>query len=78
MLSDYFPRLRFCFGGVPRERGINLSGGQKARVSVARALYRHRTTDLYLFDDPFSAVDVAVGTTMFHKGLLGVLAGKTR
>ena len=38
------------------ERGINLSGGQKARVSFARALYRKNMTNLYLLDDPLSAV----------------------
>lgn len=41
------------------ERGINLSGGQKQRVSFARALYANR--EVYLFDDPFSAVDTHVG-----------------
>ena len=37
------------------ERGINISGGQKARISLARALYSE--ADIYLFDDPLSAVD---------------------
>lgn len=37
------------------ERGINLSGGQKQRVQLARAVYRD--ADIYLLDDPFSAVD---------------------
>lgn len=40
------------------EKGTTLSGGQKARVSLARALYSNR--DIYLFDDPFSAVDTKV------------------
>lgn len=41
------------------EKGINLSGGQKQRVSVARAVYQN--CDVYLFDDPLSAVDAHVG-----------------
>merc|ERR1712113_92846 len=45
------------------ERGINLSGGQKARISFARALYRKKMINLYLLDDPLSAVDVHVGKT---------------
>lgn len=44
------------------EKGINLSGGQKARVSLARALYSDK--DIYLLDDIISAVDVHVGNTI--------------
>ncbi|XP_041372527.1 ATP-binding cassette sub-family C member 4-like [Gigantopelta aegis] len=58
------------------ERGLMLSGGQKARLSLARALYRN--VDIYLLDDPLSAVDTKVGKHIFNKCLLQMLAGKTR
>jgi len=45
------------------ERGINLSGGQKQRIQIARALYQD--ADIYLFDDPFSAVDAHTGSHLF-------------
>lgn len=50
------------------EKGINLSGGQKQRVSLARAAYQRK--DLYLLDDPLSAVDAHVGAAIF-KDLIG-------
>jgi ABC-type multidrug transport system fused ATPase/permease subunit len=40
------------------ERGVNVSGGQKARISLARAIYQR--ADIYLLDDPLSAVDPEV------------------
>ncbi|CAG2055590.1 unnamed protein product [Timema podura] len=46
------------------ERGINLSGGQKQRVSLARTVYND--ADIYLLDDPLSAVDSHVGKHIFH------------
>ncbi|XP_048239475.1 multidrug resistance-associated protein 1-like [Haliotis rufescens] len=60
------------------ERGINLSGGQKQRVSLARAVYND--ADIYLLDDPLSAVDSHVGKHIFDKVIsrTGLLAGKTR
>ncbi|XP_057851270.2 putative ABC transporter C family member 15 [Cryptomeria japonica] len=57
------------------ERGINLSGGQKQRMQIARALYQD--ADIYLFDDPFSAVDAHTGTHIFQQCLLGILGSKT-
>ncbi|KAI0529340.1 hypothetical protein KFK09_001887 [Dendrobium nobile] len=57
------------------ERGINLSGGQKQRVQIARALYQE--ADIFLFDDPFSAVDAHTGSHLFKECLLGHLASKT-
>ncbi len=50
------------------EKGVSLSGGQKARVSLARALYVD--ADIYLLDDPLSAVDAAVGKHLFEKYVL--------
>lgn len=47
------------------DRGVSLSGGQRARVSLARALYTD--ADIYLLDDPLSAVDAAVGRHIFDK-----------
>ena len=41
------------------EKGINLSGGQKSRIALARAVYRD--ADVYLLDDPLGAVDANVG-----------------
>lgn len=57
------------------ERGSTLSGGQKARISLARALYSN--ADIYLFDDIFSAVDVHVGNFLISKTLIQYLKGKT-
>uniref|UniRef100_A0A1I7U8T3 ABC transmembrane type-1 domain-containing protein n=1 Tax=Caenorhabditis tropicalis TaxID=1561998 RepID=A0A1I7U8T3_9PELO len=60
------------------ENGITLSGGQKARISLARAVYQDK--DIYLLDDPLSAVDAHVGRALFDKviGPEGLLRSKTR
>ncbi|KAL9583744.1 MAG: hypothetical protein Q9212_002531 [Teloschistes hypoglaucus] len=60
------------------ERGISLSGGQKARVTLARAVYAR--ADVYLLDDCLSAVDQHVGRHLIDQvlGSNGLLASKTR
>lgn len=58
------------------ERGVSLSGGQKARVNLARALYVD--ADIYLMDDPLSAVDTHVGRHLFDKAINGYLRDKIR
>ncbi|XP_039727463.1 ATP-binding cassette sub-family C member 2 [Pteropus medius] len=60
------------------EKGINLSGGQKQRISLARAIYQN--LDIYILDDPLSAVDAHVGKHIFDKvlGPNGLLKDKTR
>jgi len=56
------------------ERGINISGGQKQRLNIARAIYSD--ADIILMDDPLSAVDAHVGRYIFDKAILGLLKGK--
>ncbi|KAA6379024.1 MAG: ABC transporter: Multidrug resistance-associated protein, ATP binding protein, partial [Streblomastix strix] len=58
------------------EKGVNLSGGQKARIQLARAVYSDR--DIYILDDPLSAVDAHVGRFLFDECIDGRLKGKTR
>ncbi|GLJ25992.1 hypothetical protein SUGI_0498570 [Cryptomeria japonica] len=57
------------------ERGVNLSGGQKQRIQLARALYQD--ADIYLLDDPFSAVDAHTATSLFKDYIMEALSKKT-
>ncbi|KAF1324581.1 Abc transporter c family member 2, partial [Globisporangium splendens] len=59
------------------ERGINLSGGQKARVAIARAIYRS-DYDILILDDPLSAVDPHVAHAIFEQCIVGLAKDKTR
>ena len=69
---------RFPAGDMTRvgERGIVLSGGQQARVALARGVYSN--ADVYLLDDPLSAVDSKVGHHIFNACVSSLLGGKTR
>ena len=58
------------------DRGMTLSGGQKARISLARAVYQD--FDIYLIDDPFASVDIHVGQHIYEKCILGLLKNKTK
>lgn len=58
------------------EKGINLSGGQKARVSLARAVYANKS--IVLMDDPISALDANVKKKIFKNVFMGQLKDKTR
>ncbi len=60
------------------EQGVNLSGGQKQRLSIARALYKG--ADVYVLDDPLSALDPQVGQEVFDRCICGTMArdGATR
>ena len=58
------------------ERGINLSGGQKARLSLARAVYHD--ADTIIMDDPISALDANVKKKIFKLVFMRKLADRTR
>ena len=57
------------------EKGLNLSGGQKARISIARAIYSD--SEIYIFDDPLSALDAYVGMNLFKEVFNDYLKQKT-
>ncbi|KAK8618769.1 hypothetical protein V6N13_132750 [Hibiscus sabdariffa] len=57
------------------QRGINMSGGQKQRIQLARAVYND--ADIYLLDDPFSAVDALTASVLFNDCVMKALEKKT-
>ncbi|CAJ2663697.1 unnamed protein product [Trifolium pratense] len=57
------------------QRGINMSGGQKQRIQLARAVYND--ADIYLLDDPFSAVDAHTAAILFNDCVMTALREKT-
>ncbi|KAI8847503.1 P-loop containing nucleoside triphosphate hydrolase protein [Chytridium lagenaria] len=75
-LGPDLERLPFGIKTQIGEKGVNISGGQKARVSLARAVYDD--ADIFLLDDPISALDAHVGQTVFQNCILGALNDKTR
>ncbi|XP_073894080.1 ATP-binding cassette sub-family C member 10 isoform X24 [Macaca fascicularis] len=58
------------------EKGMTLSGGQRARIALARAVYQEK--ELYLLDDPLAAVDADVANHLLHRCILGMLSHSTR
>ncbi|XP_059225376.1 probable multidrug resistance-associated protein lethal(2)03659 [Stomoxys calcitrans] len=70
-LERDFELLPYGDKTIVGERGASLSGGQKARINLARAVYRQ--ADIYLLDDPLSAVDTHVGRHLFDKCMRGYL-----
>jgi ABC-type iron transport system FetAB ATPase subunit len=79
MLADGTSALTpTCAGDMTEigEKGLNLSGGQRHRVALARACYAN--ADIYLLDDPLSAVDAHVGKKLLRSCIGGLLRNKTR
>ncbi|KAI7789255.1 ATP-binding cassette sub-family C member 8-like, partial [Triplophysa rosa] len=58
------------------ERGIILCGGQRQRISIARALYQH--TNVVFLDDPFYALDIHLSDHLMHEGILKFLRQEKR
>jgi ATP-binding cassette subfamily C (CFTR/MRP) protein 4 len=74
-LEHDFAVLPFGDRTLVGERGVMLSGGQKARINLARAVYKD--ADLYLLDDPLSAVDAHVGKQLFDNCIKYYLRNKS-
>ncbi|XP_012537913.1 multidrug resistance-associated protein 4 isoform X2 [Monomorium pharaonis] len=75
-LTKDFEQLPYGDKTLVGDRGTALSGGQRARINLARAVYRD--ADIYLFDDPLSAVDTHVGRHLFNECMNIYLRNKTR
>uniref|UniRef100_A0A3Q3IQJ7 ATP-binding cassette sub-family C member 10 n=1 Tax=Monopterus albus TaxID=43700 RepID=A0A3Q3IQJ7_MONAL len=75
-LSDDFSVLPNGDRTEVGENGVTLSGGQKARLALARAVYMDK--DIYLLDDPLAAVDTDVAEHLMQKCIVELLRGKTR
>ena len=78
-ICELNPDLEALIGGDMTEigeKGINLSGGQRARINIARALYSNK--DIYIFDDPISALDASVGKNIVKNCIVNYLKDKTR
>ncbi|XP_060873079.1 ATP-binding cassette sub-family C member 4-like isoform X2 [Metopolophium dirhodum] len=74
-LKSDFQQFPYGDETIVGERGVTLSGGQRARINLARAVYKQ--ADIYLLDDPLSAVDTHVGSHLFEKCIKGFLKDKT-
>lgn len=74
-LSEDFEQFPIGDQTLVGDRGVSLSGGQKARLNLARALYHQ--ADIYLLDDPLSAVDARVAKHIFEEAIQYFLRDKT-
>ncbi|XP_076166864.1 ATP-binding cassette sub-family C member 4 [Ptiloglossa arizonensis] len=75
-LTKDFQQFNYGDKTLVGDRGASLSGGQRARINLARAVYRN--SDIYLLDDPLSAVDTHVGKHLFNECIKNYLQNKTR
>jgi ATP-binding cassette, subfamily C (CFTR/MRP), member 4 len=75
LLPD-FDQLLHADETIVGDRGVQLSGGQRARIGLARALYRD--ADVLVLDDPLSAVDAKVGRQLFNEAILELAVNRGR
>ncbi|XP_018322247.1 multidrug resistance-associated protein 4-like [Agrilus planipennis] len=75
-LQTDFKQFPYRDKTVVGDKGVSLSGGQRARINLARSVYRK--ADIYLLDDPLSAVDTYVGKYLFERCIVDYLRNKTR
>ena len=75
-LTKDFQQFNYGDKTLVGDRGASLSGGQRARINLARAVYS--SADIYLLDDPLSAVDTHVGKHLFNECIKDYLRSKTR
>ncbi|XP_076240264.1 ATP-binding cassette sub-family C member 4 [Calliopsis andreniformis] len=75
-LTKDFQQFNYGDKTLVGDKGAALSGGQRARINLARAVYRN--ADIYLLDDPLSAVDTHVGKHLFNECIKNYLQKKTR
>jgi len=75
-LQNEVEELQFRKNTLMEESGTNLSGGQRARMNLARCIYQE--ADIYLIDDPFSALDSKVSNDLFRNCMVDFLHTKTR
>lgn len=75
-LDKDFKQLPQGDRSIVGDRGVLLSGGQKVRINLARAIYRESA--IYILDDPLSAVDTHVGRHIFNECISKHLEGRTR
>lgn len=73
-LNIDFQEIQYGDTAIVGDRGVQLSGGQRARIGLARALYRD--ADLLVADDPLSAVDARVGRQLFNDAIIGLAVNR--
>ena len=71
-----FKQIRFGDQAIVGDRGVQLSGGQRARIGLARAIYRD--ADVLVADDPLSAVDARVGRQLFNDAITGLVINRSK